>query len=183
MRDENLKPNVKALAAWKNIPSKLLYLAKSEGAPGFRSNGNVHWTELEPWFNENRERLQAAIQEEVEESTEVSPQREKLELAKLKEEVRKLQNYNRAKDEDFISRKMVLAANTALSTAITTELRRVFEQEQPIKTQNLPAEKILEINKEYLNKLFSKLQKPLHEWSKADDLEIVEGEESLDANS
>lgn len=171
---ELLYDNQSACALDRSIPKEILGLAKTKLAPGFSSTKTIiNWSSLQPYLFTHYDELKKELDDAKaakEKDSSLDTRREKLELAKLKEQVIQLQNINKAKDADFISRRLVVSTLQKIITDYTTEIRRIYENEQPVKTQNLSADKIIGINKGYNDQLFNKLSRPLTEWNTAKDI-------------
>ena len=172
---ELLYPNQAALALDRGIPKEMLSLAKVKNPSLFStSKTQINWTKLQPYLSKHYDELKKELDDakaEKERPDALDLKREKLEFEKLREEVIKLRHANRAKDADFISRKLVAATLRQVINAFSGELVRIYENEQPIKTQNLPPEKIREINKAFNTRLLNKFATPLNEWETASDME------------
>lgn len=151
----------------RNIPVAVLKLCKaSDTVPhhGFCRNGKVIWQDLQPYLSEHYHEYLAA--------TLVVPddEREKLELRKLAAEVTKLENYNKTKSKDFISRKLVLKTVNSLYANVFSQLSRYLLQEMPAKCDGMTANQLKAYNKEYLSRLLSGLKNMESVWGHADDI-------------
>lgn len=88
----------------RSIPLGVLSLAKRKNAPGFKANGGIYWDELQPFLAQNfTTLLTGSTPVSEEENNRLAVKREKLELEKLAEEVKKLRNLNRKSDSEYIN--------------------------------------------------------------------------------
>ena len=139
--------------------------------PGIQANGSIYWHHYQPWLIDHYSEL-------VDNS---DTQREKLELRKLKGEVVKLENYNRTRSKDFISRKLVLKTVGNIYANVFAQLARYLLEESPSKNEGMSANQLKAANKEFLVSLFSSLKLQENIWQDAKDLGEEVTEEKPDS--
>lgn len=160
----------KECATARNIDIEVLLAARATKPlpPGMHESGRIKWHEFQPWFVEHYRELAATTGDE----------REKLELRKLKAEVVKLENFNKTRSKDFISRKLVLKTVLTLYGQLFSQLTRYLEQEQPSRCEGMTALQLKTANKDYLSTLFSSLKNQSELWKDCQDLGEEADEES-----
>ena len=139
--------------------------------PGQKANGSIAWHEFQPWIIEHYSEL----------VDNHDTQLEKLELRKLKGEVVKLENYNRTRSKDFISRKLVLKTVGNIYANVFAQLSRYLLEESPSKNEGMSANQLKAANKEFLVSLFSSLKLQENIWQDAKDLGEEVTEEKPDS--
>ena len=152
----------------RHIPKSVLKLASRKRAPGIKGNNSIHWEEIQPYLAENYVQLLA---ESLRAQDEPTDETAKLETRKLKAEVIKLENFNKAKSKDWISRKTVLRTIHRHYGNLFAQLSRYLVDEQPTKCEGMAANDIKQINKDYLVSLFSQLKHQEDVWTKAEDVQ------------
>jgi hypothetical protein len=164
--------SLKQCSTLRNIPVKVLHLARTANAPGITVEGRIYWSELQPYLTDNFTRLLAESLPRQNEDND----RDKWELSKLKEEVVKLRNYNRTKSKDYISRKLVLKTVNTLYGNVFAQFQRYLEMEMPGKCDGMSANQLKAYNKDFLVRLFSSLKHQERIWNNADDIkeDVVE---------
>ena len=89
-KNENLYAGLKQCSNATGISPKMLRLAKTKDAPGFRLNNSINMTELKPWLDIYKDKLQAEIDafpemdELKKESLQKDIEKKTLEIQKLK---------------------------------------------------------------------------------------------------
>lgn len=161
----------------RNIPYRVLLEASKQHAPGIKANNSVHWEEIQPYLSQHyTELLTASLTHSMGDEGE----REVLELRKLRGEVIKLENYNKSKSKDYISRKLVLRTVNTLYGNVFAQLSRYLEHEMPAKCEGMSAQQLKQYNKEFLVRLLSSIKHQETIWKDAGD---VETEDKPEANT
>ena len=156
----------------RNIPFKvLLYTKKQQKVPhnGFVRNGCIKWNELQPYLKEHYFEFLASCPKDTDEES-----REVLELRKLKAEVVKLENFNKSRSKDFVSRRLVLKTINEMVMNTSAVLRRWLEQEQPFKCEGMSALKLQQMNKDILIQLFTDMKNCIVQVEQCNDLKDIE---------
>lgn len=162
------------LSEARNIPLCVLKAAKRKSAPGFVQDKTiVNWAKLQPWLMEHYQECSSEIEPERTEEPK-GDKRDRLELKKLEQEVKKLENFNRSKSADFISRKLVISTHKRIASEWTSLVSRYLIHEQPSKCSGMEEIALREANQEFITKASAILSTPLNEWEQAKDLETEE---------
>ena len=80
-KNENLYAGLKQCANATGISPKVLRLAKTKKAPGFRLNNSINMGELKPWLDQHKDELQAEI--------DASPEMDDLKKESLQKDIEK----------------------------------------------------------------------------------------------
>lgn len=172
-RDGVAKERYKSLeecAAKRHIPTKVLSAAKnSEPLPhhGFQTNCHIKWDELQPWLSANYTTFL---------SNTLSPDNDEiaaLEKRKLTAEVVKLENFNKERSRDYISRKLVLKTMHTLYGNLFAHYQRYLEQEQPQQCAGMTPLQLKQHNREFMIREFASLKNQENLWAACADISTV----------
>jgi hypothetical protein len=193
---ENLKPNLSLtpcggvvtrqgnerytslyqVGEWRNIPRKILLLARRENPPGLMSSGNIQSEKFLPWLQANYTRLEELAKDRDKKKKPNQEEIDTLQEQKLKEEILKLKNFNKSKSDAFISRKLVFETINKIKASWTDTLRQKLEYELPAKCQNLSQLELKEVMTKLCDELLYKFSTPISQWSN-ETKEVEEDEE------
>jgi hypothetical protein len=143
----------------RNIPRRLLILANEENPPGIKSNGQVFWELFQPWLAENYERLFEAVKDKY-----IATDSASLEEQKLREEVIKLRNYNKANDKSYISRKLVFGTVNNIRNKWVEVLRQKLEHELPLKCKGMEEIELKAFGRKVVDELLHQFNRPISDW-------------------
>lgn len=148
--------NMTSCSAATGVPKKVLRLAKSLNAPGFRTNGTIDWTRLEPWLTVNRPEIDAKLAGEVS-------------LEDLRKET--LQRDIKLKDLEIQKRKRlyldpedVKGFLASMATAQSAVLKKVI-RELPPKLAGRSAGEIEALLEQAILEVFNLFKKGVEKWT------------------